>query len=144
MKTLAQALPKHLIAFLYGSLLLMAATTYAFANPAMTGADPVAVAESSFASIDTDQDGKVTPEEFFKIFPNMRETAFAAIDKDNDKIISLDEWKAFYVGHSQDTASHSKMMEGSGDASGDKSADKSGGNSAHDGSPDLVMPATGK
>ncbi len=134
MNTLAQALPKPFIAFLCGSFLLMAAATYAFANPAMGGNNPAAAAESSFAGIDADKDGKVTPEEFFKVFPNMRETAFTAIDKNNDKIITLDEWKAFYVGHSQDTASHSQMMAPAGEQPKESS----------DGSPDLVMPIEGK
>ena len=134
MNTLAHALPRPLITFLCGSILFMAAATYAFANPAMGGADPAAAAESSFAGIDADKDGKVTPEEFFKVFPNMRETAFAAIDKDNDKSISLDEWKAFYVGHSQDTANHAQMMAPAGEQPKESS----------DGSPDLVMPIEGK
>lgn len=134
MKTLAQALPSPITTFLVGSLLFMAATTYAFANPGMGSADPAAVAESSFASIDADKDGKVSPEEFFKVFPNMRETAFAAIDKNNDKAISLEEWKAFYVGHSQDTANHAQMMAPEGEQPKESS----------DGSPELVMPAEGK
>lgn len=137
MKTLAQALPKHIVAVVCGSLLFLGAVSYAFAKPEAATGNPETMAESSFVAIDADNDGKLTSEEFFKVFPNMRETAFAAIDKDNDKVIILDEWKAFYIGHSQDTASHAKMM-GSPAGQGDNQNKKSDN---ADGSPDLIMPS---
>lgn len=133
MKTLV--LPRSVLTFLFGSLFFVAATSYAYANPAMMqSSDPTAMAEASFAALDEDKNGIVSSEEFFKGFPNMRETAFAAIDRDDDKGITLVEWKAFYVGHSQDTANHAKMMEPAEEQE----------KAPADGEPDLVMPADAK
>jgi len=55
-----------------------------------------------FATIDTNKDGKVSPEEFFAAYPHMKEAAFAAIDTSKDGFISLDEWQAFFKSHGRD------------------------------------------
>jgi hypothetical protein len=70
------------------------------ANPAMTGKAP----EVQFSAMDANGDGKVTAEEFFKAYPQMKEAAFVTIDKDRDGGITLEEWRAFTQGHGADMA----------------------------------------
>jgi len=74
---------------------LFFAATDAQARSEMTGQ----AAAERFAAMDTNKDGKVSPEEFFAAHPYMKEVAFAAIDTDQDGFISLDEWLAFFNSH---------------------------------------------
>lgn len=64
------------------------------AMPGMGGGDG-----SRFASMDTDKDGRVSQEEFKKVFPNMTDAAFKTIDADGDGAITHEEWAAFMRQH---------------------------------------------
>ena len=115
----------------------------ALARPEMTGQ---AVAER-FAAIDTNKDGKISPEEFFAAFPNMKEAAFAAIDTDGDGFISLDEWLAFFKSHSREDSkahSHGPQSTGGADCCPPEEQAKSGTGSVTEGNknkiPALIMP----
>lgn len=69
------------------------------ANPAASGnADAPKV--DKFAQMDTNNDGKVSYEEFKAYFPDMREEAFVVIDKNGDKFIERVEWDEFVKNHS--------------------------------------------
>ncbi len=48
-----------------------------------------------FKRVDQDRDGKVTPEEFSKFFPN-DDTTFIKIDLDKDGSISHDEYEKYW------------------------------------------------
>ena len=82
----------------------------ALANPGMAGGGMGEGggmgrgAEASFARMDADKDGKVTPEEFAAAYPQMKEAAFTSIDTNGDKVISKEEWMAFAKGHAADEA----------------------------------------
>ncbi len=80
----------------FGLLSVSLPCTFAFAASEMTGKDP----EAQFASMDTDKDGKVTSQEFFAAYPQMRETAFESIDSNKDGAITFEEWQGFTQGHS--------------------------------------------
>lgn len=67
----------------------------ASARPEMAGQN----AESRFAAMDSDGNGRISREEFFATQPQMKDAAFAAIDADADNSISLEEWKTFVTGH---------------------------------------------
>jgi len=93
--------------------------TTAFAVPfVVTGAQArpemadQATVTGRFAAMDTNKDGKVSPEEFFAAYPHMKEGAFAAIDTDRDGLLSLDEWLAFFKSHGRaDSQAHSHDTE---------------------------------
>ena len=88
-------------------LVLFFAAPFAQARPEMAG-----TAADRFSAMDTNKDGKVSPEEFFAAHPNMRAAAFAAIDTDRDGFISLAEWEAFIKGHGRsDDHAHSHNTE---------------------------------
>lgn len=72
----------------------------AMARPEMAAQNPAA----RLAAMDTDQDGKVSREEFFAAQPNMKETAFDAIDRNKDGFITLEEWEGFAMGHGKEDA----------------------------------------
>ncbi|MDR2050216.1 MAG: hypothetical protein LBQ63_00355 [Deltaproteobacteria bacterium] len=61
-------------------------------------------AEDKFSRMDADADGRVEREEFFALYPQMREAAFVAIDSSGDGSLSLLEWLEFSDGHAVDMA----------------------------------------
>jgi len=56
-------------------------------------------ADERFKSMDTDNKGFVSFEDFQKRYPNMQRPAFDAIDSNKDGQISLEEWRTFFQGH---------------------------------------------
>jgi hypothetical protein len=62
-----------------------------------------ASAETVFAALDTNHDGKVSQEEFSKLFRDAKvsdlQAEFARWDKDGDKSLTMDEFKASYPQH---------------------------------------------
>ena len=60
-------------------------------------------AEEVFAALDANHDGKLSPDEFGKLFRNAKEadvaTEFGRWDKNGDKSISMEEFKASYPQH---------------------------------------------
>ena len=103
------------------------------ANPEMAAQN----AETRFAAMDGNKDGKVGSEEFFAAHPQMKEGAFAAIDADGDGLLSLEEWKGFAIGHGKggmDGKAHSPKTHDT--ASGSNAA---GGASGQP--PSLIMPS---
>ena len=56
-------------------------------------------ADERFRSMDTDNKGHITFEDFRKRHPNMQRPAFDAIDGNKDGTISLEEWRIFFQGH---------------------------------------------
>jgi hypothetical protein len=57
-------------------------------------------ADERFKSMDTDTKGFINFEDFQKRYPNMQRPAFDSIDADKNGRISLEEWRAFFQGHS--------------------------------------------
>ena len=57
-------------------------------------------AEQVFAALDANHDGKLSPEEFAKLFRNAKEAdvtgEFTRWDKNGDKAITIEEFKAVY------------------------------------------------
>ncbi|MBO4300049.1 MAG: calcium-binding protein [Desulfovibrio sp.] len=84
------------------TLLLWGASSPAM--PDMTGSAPA----DRFAASDTDASGSLSPEEFRKAFPGMRESAFGMIDKNGDDVIDRTEWDVFVKNHSAGTMGHGK------------------------------------
>ncbi|MCL1939125.1 MAG: EF-hand domain-containing protein [Desulfovibrionaceae bacterium] len=119
-----------LVVLLFAALVFTAAS--AQARPEMAGQ----AAAERFSAMDTNKDGKISREEFFAAYPNMKEAAFEAIDTNKDGFISLDEWEVFVKGHSKDE-SHAQGKEGSGDAccTPEGASGKDSGKA-----PDLIMP----
>ena len=68
------------------------------ATPA--GAPKAQTADQVFASLDTNKDGKLSQEEFAKLFRDAKvsdvQAEFAKWDKNGDKSISMEEFKAGY------------------------------------------------
>ncbi len=60
-----------------------------------------AAADDRFAAMDTDRDGRISPEEFFAGAPGMKRPAFDIIDADKDGFISHAEWDAFMSRHNR-------------------------------------------
>ncbi len=60
-----------------------------------------AVADDHFGAMDTDKDGRISPEEFFAGVPGMKRPAFDIIDADKDGVISHAEWDAFTSRHNR-------------------------------------------
>jgi len=56
-------------------------------------------ADERFRSMDTDNKGYITFDEFRKRYPNMQRPAFDAIDGNKDGTISLEEWRGFFHSH---------------------------------------------
>ena len=60
-------------------------------------------AETVFAALDTDHDGKLSQEEFAKLFREAKisdvQEEFARWDKNGDKTLSMEEFKASYLQH---------------------------------------------
>ena len=81
--------------------LAVALATGFFAVPLASGTPEKAAqnAATRFASMDGDNNGQVSREEFFAAQPQMKEGAFAAIDADADGALSLKEWEGFAAGH---------------------------------------------
>ena len=56
-----------------------------------------------FAALDADHDGKLSPEEFVKLFRDAKvsdvQTEFTRWDKDGNKSLSMEEFKANYPQH---------------------------------------------
>jgi Ca2+-binding EF-hand superfamily protein len=72
-------------------------------SQSQTPAQPAAQsakAEDVFAALDTNHDGKLSQEEFGKLFRNAKEadvvTEFTRWDKNGDKVITVEEFKAVY------------------------------------------------
>lgn len=67
------------------------------------GAPQAQSADQVFAALDTNKDGKLSQEEFAKLFRDAKvsdvQTEFAKWDKNADKSISMDEFKAEYPQH---------------------------------------------
>lgn len=107
------------------------------ARPEMAGQK---TAEDRYVKMDADKDGKVTSQEFFAAYPQMKEGAFKAIDENGDGIISLEEWKTFAAGH-KSSDPHAGQGGGMGGAApqGEKSANATGG-TGKDAMPSLIMP----
>jgi hypothetical protein len=61
--------------------------------------------EERFKGMDKNNDGSLSPEEFFERFPAMHEAAFKGIDKNGDNAVSLEEWLNFSSSHSRDMGS---------------------------------------
>ena|SRR5690242_9544233 len=63
-------------------------------------ATQAAGADEVFAALDTNHDGKLSQEEFGKLFRNAKEadvvTEFTRWDKNGDKVITVEEFKAVY------------------------------------------------
>lgn len=57
------------------------------------------VVQDRFQAMDTDKDGKVSREEFFARYSQMKDAAFDSIDSDKDGSISPEEWVKFAAGH---------------------------------------------
>ncbi len=91
----------HIPTLLKMSLLPLLAAIVLMASPAqsMPGMGGGS-SNDKFTQMDSDKDGKVSREEFKKLFPNMRDEAFVTIDQDNDGFISVDEWNFFMKDHS--------------------------------------------
>ena len=68
-------------------------------SPAQAPKQP-ASAETVFASLDTNHDGKISQEEFAKLFRDAKvsdlQAEFARWDKNSDKSLTMDEFKASY------------------------------------------------
>lgn len=68
-----------------------------------TGAPQAQSADQVFAALDTNKDGKLSQDEFAKLFRDAKvsdvQTEFAKWDKNADKSISMDEFKAGYPQH---------------------------------------------
>jgi uncharacterized membrane protein YebE (DUF533 family) len=66
--------------------------------PTPAGAPKAQTAEQVFASLDTNKDGKLSPEEFGKLFRDAKvsdvQAEFAKWDKNGDKSISMEEFKS--------------------------------------------------
>lgn len=109
----------------------------AHARPEMAGQSTV---EDRYVKMDADKDGKVTREEFFAAYPQMKEGAFKAIDENADGAISLEEWKAFAAGHksSEHQGAQSGGM-GGGAPKGEKPANGTGATQKEP-MPSLIMP----
>ena len=56
-------------------------------------------ADERFRSMDTDNKGFITFEDFQKRYPSMQRPAFDAIDANKDGNISLEEWRVFFQSH---------------------------------------------
>ena len=56
-------------------------------------------ADELFRSMDMDNKGFITFEDFQKRYHNMQRPAFDAIDANKDGNISLEEWRAFFQNH---------------------------------------------
>lgn len=54
-----------------------------------------------FESMDTNNDGSITPEEFFASNKDMKEGAFKALDTNNDNVINNEEWNSFVSSHAR-------------------------------------------
>ena len=84
----------------FAAALVLALATAAQANPALAkpaGQDPAA--GDRFARMDTDNNAKITWQEFEAALPQMRRPAFDAIDSDKSGDISRAEWDAFRSNH---------------------------------------------
>jgi hypothetical protein len=125
-----------------GLLLALLCAPVASADPGKTAVSP----EERFAALDTDKDGKVTREEFFAAYPQMKEGAFQAIDTDKDGHISLEEWKAFSSGHSSDMRNSAMGSGMGGGKMGSMPPQGAGGGNATGKAPmpELIMPPRGK
>ena len=68
--------------------------------PTPAGAPKAQSADQVFAALDANKDGKLSPEEFGKLFRDAKvsdvQAEFAKWDKNGDKSISMDEFKANY------------------------------------------------
>ena len=56
-------------------------------------------ADERFRTMDTDNKGHITFDDFRKRYPNMQRPAFDAIDGNKDGVISLEEWRIFFQNH---------------------------------------------
>ena len=61
-------------------------------------------ADESFKSMDTNNKGYISFEDFRKRHPNMQRPAFDAIDGNSDGMISLEEWRIFFQNHGRTNA----------------------------------------
>lgn len=111
---------------LFAGLMLVFSLSSASAMPEMAGQKTV---EDRYAKMDADKDGKVTPEEFFATYPQMKEGAFKAIDENGDGFISPEEWKNFAAGH-KSSDPHAGMG----------GAPAGGGGEKKEAVPSLIMP----
>jgi hypothetical protein len=116
------------ILFACGVLVCLSTADTALAMPGMGPAGT----KNSFAALDTNTDGTISSEEFFKAFTTMKEGAFAVIDKDGSGSVTEEEWNAFFSSHAQ-TAAH-----GNGTMPAGKAAP--GSNSTGKTAPPLIMP----
>ena len=125
--------------------IILASSATSQARPEMAGE----TSASRFAAMDTDKDGKLSREEFFKAQPNMKDAAFEAIDADKDGFISSGEWEGFAMGHGKDgTAGDPHKQDGApagmggGMGGGMKGGMGAGTESGKDGgkAPALIMP----
>ncbi|MBR4741815.1 MAG: hypothetical protein IK079_02795 [Desulfovibrio sp.] len=54
-----------------------------------------------FAQADTDQDKRLSQEEFAKAFPNINAAAFSMLDQNKNSYLEREEWDAFLGKHEQ-------------------------------------------
>lgn len=126
--------------------LLLAVFAFAFAGQAMARPEMAGgSAESRFAAIDADKDGKISREEFFAAQPQMKDSAFDAIDLDKDGSISLQEWVDFAKGHGSAMSPRGEGHDGAGQDGPGHDGSSRAPESEHRGRamPDLIMPPAG-
>lgn len=124
------------LAALAGALFVFSVPDLALARPEMAGGKSV---EDRYAAMDANSDGKVTSEEFFAAFPQMKEGAFKTIDANGDGGISLEEWLGFAAGHKSSDPHAGMGAMGGAAAQGEKSVNGTAG-SGGEGMPSLIMP----
>lgn len=111
----------HIPTLLKISLLPLLAAIVLMASPAqsMPGMGGGGGTNDKFSQMDSNKDGKVSREEFKKLFPNMRDEAFATIDQNGDSFIAVDEWSFFMKDHSSGMKTNRGMGGGPMGAPGD-------------------------